>query len=304
MRLVFAGTPTVALPSLEALLDSHHEVVGVVTRPDAPAGRGRRLTPSHVAAFAQERGLEVLKPARPSDPEFQAQLRDLAPDACPVVAYGALLPASALEIPRHGWINLHFSLLPRWRGAAPVQRAIMAGDAETGTTVFRIVRELDAGDIYATERVALPEVTAGELLDQLARSGARQLLSVLDAVEAGAQPQPQPDEGVTLAPKITVDEARLDWNRDAVSLRNLVLACSPDPGAWCEAPGGRLKIYRAALADGVTAAPGQVVVSRRAVHVGTAQGAVELLEVQPAGKRRMAAIDWGRGQGIDGAVLT
>ena len=301
MRLVFAGTPEVAVPSLEALHASSHEVVGCVTRPDAPSGRGRKLRPSPVATRAEELGIPVLKPEHPREPAFQEQLRALAPDACPVVAYGALLPRSALEIPTHGWINLHFSLLPRWRGAAPVQRAIMAGDTRTGTTCFRIVPALDAGPVFDVEEVALPEATAGQLLDQLARSGAQQLVRVMDAVEAGAQPTPQPDEGVTLAAKLTPDEARLDFDAPALAVRNHVLGCSPDPGAWCLHRGERLKVHRAAIAEGVDAAPGELVTTKRQVFVGWADGALELLEVQAAGKRRMRAIDWARG-GVD-AVL-
>ncbi|SDL71896.1 methionyl-tRNA formyltransferase [Tessaracoccus oleiagri] len=301
MRLVFAGTPDVAVPSLEALAASGHEVVGVITRPDAPAGRGRRLTASPVAAKAVELGLPVLKPAHPRDEDFQRQLRDLAPDVCPVVAYGALLPQSALDIPARGWVNLHFSLLPRWRGAAPVQRAIMAGDAETGTTCFRIVRALDAGPVYEVESVPMPDETAGELLARLAVSGARQLVRVMDAIEGGAEPVPQAEEGVTVAAKLTSDDARVDFARTAAEVRNHIMGCSPDPGAWCELDGTRLKLYRASVAEGVSAAPGELVVTKRQVFAGTADGAVELLEVQAPGKRRMAAVDWARG-GVSGVL--
>ena len=311
MRLVFAGTPEVALPSLNALVASEHEVVAVITRPDAPAGRGRKLTPSPVAKRAVELGLEVLKPVHPREPEFQSRLRDLWVDVCPVVAYGALLPQSALDIPTHGWVNLHFSLLPRWRGAAPVQRAIIAGDAEIGTASFQIVRELDAGDVYLMDSMPMPDATAGELLSTLAESGARQLVRAVDMIAAGERPTPQPADGVTLAPKITVEEARLGWNRPAQELRNLIMGCSPQPGAWCEVDGQRLKIYRAAVSAAPSAlAPGHLFATKRQVFVGTGRatsseaerhqaarggwGALELLEVQPAGKRRMAAIDWAR----------
>ncbi|AQP44443.1 methionyl-tRNA formyltransferase [Tessaracoccus flavus] len=303
MKLVFAGTPDVAVPSLEALVESHHEVLAVITRPDAPAGRGRRLTPSPVAARAEELGLHVLKPAHPRDEDFQAQLRALAPDACAVVAYGALLPQSALDIPRHGWINLHFSLLPRWRGAAPVQRAIMAGDPAIGTATFRIVKELDAGDVYLSQSMATPEETAGELFGRLARSGATQLVQTMDLVEAGQTPTPQREDGITVAPKITVPEARIDWTRGSEELRNHILGCSPDPGAWCELAGERFKIYRARLAEYADLAPGEVAATKRQVFVGTGQGALELLEVQAPGKRRMSAIDWARA-GVSGRVLS
>lgn len=304
MRLVFAGTPEVALPPLEALLASEHEVVAVLTRPDAPSGRGRRLTPSPVGQRAAELGIEVLKPAKPSAEDFKARLRELAPDACPVVAYGGLLPQSVLDIPRLGWVNLHFSLLPRWRGAAPVQRAIMAGDEEIGTACFRIVRELDAGDVYRMESRPMPEATAGELLAGLAETGAAQLLEAVDAMAAGEQPTPQPTEGITLAPKVTVEEARLDLNADAATLRNLVMGCSPDPGAWCELDGQRLKVYRAAVsqAEGVALAPGELLLQKNRVLAGTGSGLLELQEVQAAGKRRMGAADWARG-GHSGSVL-
>lgn len=304
MKLVFAGTPGIAVPSLEALVGSRHEVVAVVTRPDATAGRGRRLTPSPVAIRAVELGLEVLKPGHPRDPEFRSRLRELNPDVCAVVAYGALLPTSVLEIPAQGWINLHFSLLPRWRGAAPVQRAVMAGDTEIGTSCFRIVRELDAGDVYRIAARPMPEATAGELLELLAVSGAAQLVETIDAVEAGEIPVPQETVGVTRAAKITVEEARVDFTRPAAEVRNHILGCSPDPGAWCELNGKRLKLYRARLADvQFTPAPGELHVTKRQVFVGAGDGVLELLEVQAPGKRRMAAIDWARSGAASGRLV-
>ncbi|HJE51189.1 MAG TPA: methionyl-tRNA formyltransferase [Tessaracoccus flavescens] len=294
MRLVFAGTPDVAVPSLEALVASSHEVVAVITRPDAPAGRGRKLTPSPVARRAEELGIEVLKPEHPREPVFQDRLRELAPDCCPVVAYGALLPQSALDIPLHGWVNLHFSLLPRWRGAAPVQRAVMAGDDEIGTACFQIVKALDAGDVYLMESRPMPDLTAGELLAELAISGADQLVRAMDLVAAGERPTPQPEEGVTIAPKLTVEEARIDWSLSASQLRNRIMGCSPDPGAWCTLDGERFKVYRVAVADTQPLEPGEVASTKRQAFVGTGEGTLELLEVQPAGKRRMPAIDWAR----------
>lgn len=303
MRLVFAGTPEVALPSLEALVASDHEVVAVVTRPDAPKGRGRKLTPSPVAARAEELGIEVLRPEHPSDPGFQARLGAIAPDLCPVVAYGALLPQTALDIPANGWLNLHFSVLPRWRGAAPVQRAIIAGDREIGTTCFSIVRELDAGAVYLSESFPMPSSTAGELLLALANSGANQLVRAVDLVAAGATPVPQSAEGVTIASKITVEEARLDWSRPADELARLILGCSPDPGAWCELEGQRLKIYRAEALDGPLLPPGELCATKRSVFIGTGEGTLELLEVQAPGRKRMAAADWAR-SGVHGKVLS
>ncbi|WP_432493202.1 methionyl-tRNA formyltransferase [Kineococcus auxinigenes] len=300
MRLVVAGTPEVALPSLEALLASTHEVAAVVTRPDARAGRGRRAAASPVATRAREAGLPVLQPATPRDPEFLAQLADLAPDACPVIAYGALVPPAALAVPRLGWVNLHFSLLPAWRGAAPVQRALMAGDDVTGACVFQLEQGLDTGPVYGslTEPVGHRD-TAGDLLTRLARSGARLLLDVLDAMQAGtACAVPQPADGVSLAPKITVEEARVDWNAPAAAVDRHVRACTPEPGAWTTFRGERLKLAPVLpLPPGhePAPAPGRVAVGKRRVLVGTGAGAVELGHVQPAGKRAMPALDWARG---------
>lgn len=296
MRLVFAGTPEVALPALEALAASDHELVGVVTRPDAPAGRGRRLVASPVAQWAQERDLRVLKPDHPRDPEFQAALRDLAPDCCPVVAYGALLPESALDIPVHGWVNLHFSCLPAWRGAAPVQHSIWAGDEVTGATTFRIVRELDAGPTFGvmTERIR-PNDTAGDLLGRLAEGGAGLLVATLDGLASGEiEARAQQTEGVSFAPKITVDDARIDWSQPAELIDRQIRACSPFPGAWTTVEGERLKVGPVTLA-GETLSPGQVEIGKNSVLVGTGTRGVLLGEVKAHGKRQMPAADWARG---------
>lgn len=295
MRLVFAGTPSVALPALKALLASSHEVVAVVTRPDAPRGRSKRPTPSDVAAFASEQGLPVLTPAHPRDEDFVDALTRLSPDACPVVAYGALIPQRVLDIPRFGWINLHFSLLPRWRGAAPVQRAIMAGDAQTGATTFRLVRELDAGPVF--DQVTLPLTgidTSGEVLDALAASGADLLLSTLDRLP-DLEPVAQPERGVTLAPKVEAADVRLDWTAPAVVLDRLIRGANPAPIAWTTLDGERLKVIlaRPAKADGL--APGELRVEKRRVLAGTGDGTLELLTVQAPGKKAMAAPDWSRG---------
>lgn len=296
MRVVFAGTPEVALPSLEAIVASDHELAGVVTRPDARAGRGRSLVASPVGAWAEEHGVPVLKPDHPRDPDFQAALRDLAPECCPVVAYGALLPQSALDIPQHGWVNLHFSCLPAWRGAAPVQHSIWAGDEVTGATTFRIVRELDAGPTFGvmTERIR-PTDTAGDLLDRLAEGGAGLLVATLDGLATGEiEAREQPAEGVSLAPKITVEDARIDWRSTAQRIDRQVRACTPAPGAWTEASGERLKIAPVTVTDEVLA-PGEVRVGKNSVHVGTATTAVRLGEVRAHGKRQMPAADWARG---------
>lgn len=295
MRLVFAGTPAVALPTLDAVAASGHELAAVVTRPDAARGRSRRPVPSEVARWADARGVRVLKPEHPRDPGFIAALADIAPDACPVVAYGALIPLRALDVPRYGWINLHFSLLPRWRGAAPVQRAIMAGDRETGATTFRLVPELDAGPVFGTLRRDLDgSETAGELLAALAADGARLMMTTLDAL-ATSVPTPQDAAGVTLAPKITVAEAELDWTRPAEELDRLIRGCSPAPMAWTELDGVRVRIAYARPTGETGLAPGALRVEKRRVLAGTGTTALELVRVHPHGRTQMPAADWGRG---------
>ena len=302
MRIVFGGTPDVAIPSLDALAGSRHELVAVVTRPDAPSGRGKKLTASPVAQRAAELGIEVLKPQRPRDEEFVARLAELAPDCCPVVAYGALLPQRVLDIPQHGWVNLHFSLLPAWRGAAPVQHAILAGDKTTGATTFRIVLELDAGPVFAavTEPIR-PDDTAGDLLHRLSVSGARLLVTTLDGIEDGTltpTPQPESDGQLSYASKISVDDARIDWKEPADVVDRLIRACFPAPGAWTTFEGERFKINSARISDAVLP-PGVLDVTKRSVRVGTGTQALALGEVQAQGKKPMAAADWARGVSFD-----
>ncbi|MDN5893508.1 MAG: methionyl-tRNA formyltransferase [Nocardioides sp.] len=298
MRVVFAGTPEVAVPALDALAASDHELVGVVTRPDAPAGRGRRLVASPVAQRAEELGVPVLKPEHPRDPEFQAGLRALQPDCCPVVAYGALLPQSALDIPEHGWVNLHFSLLPAWRGAAPVQHSIWAGDEITGATTFRIVKELDAGPTFGmmTERIR-PTDTSGDLLGRLAVGGAELLVRSLDGIADGSlEAREQDAEGVSFAPKILVENAEIDWSEPAVAVDRRIRACSPGPGAWSIHEGQRIKIGAVTIEDDhESLEPGVLVVAKSSVHVGTATTPVRLGEVKAFGKKQMNAADWARG---------
>jgi methionyl-tRNA formyltransferase len=304
VRLAFAGTPEAAVPSLAALLASRHDVVAAITRPDAPAGRGRAVRPSPVAQFAAEHGLEVLTPAHPRDEAFQHQLRELAVDAAPTVAYGALLPVAALEIPRLGWINLHFSLLPAWRGAAPVQHALLAGDEVTGATTFLIEEGLDTGPYFGMVTAQIgPTDTSGDLLGRLATAGAGLLVATLDALEDGTvQAVPQPTDGVSYAPKITVDDARVDWTAPALRVDRLVRACTPAPGAWTTFRGRRVKLGPVAVADAGTDAgtgmgsgtqlpPGVLAGDL----VGTATDAVRLGQVRPEGKGQMAAADWLRG---------
>jgi methionyl-tRNA formyltransferase len=298
VRIVFGGTPDVAVPSLDALADSRHELLAVVTRPDAPSGRGKKLTPSRVAQRAVDLGIEVLKPQRPRDEGFVTRLNELAPDCCPVVAYGALLPQRVLDIPRYGWINLHFSLLPAWRGAAPVQHAILAGDQLTGATTFQIVLELDAGPIFATviEPIRADD-TAGGLLHRLSLSGARLLVETLDGIEDGTltpTPQPETDAQVSYASKINVEDARIDWTQPAEVVDRLIRACSPAPGAWTTFRRERFKINSARISD-FALPPGRLEISKRSVSVGTATQALALDEVQAQGKKPMSAADWARG---------
>jgi methionyl-tRNA formyltransferase len=302
MRVVFAGTPEVAVPSLDAVAASPHELVGVVTRPDAPAGRGRKLVASPVAQRAEELGVPVLKPDHPRDPEFQAALRDLAPDCCPVVAYGALLPQSALDIPRHGWVNLHFSLLPAWRGAAPVQHAIWHGDEVTGATTFRIVQEMDAGPTYGVMTEAVrPTDTAGALLGRLASGGAQLLVATLDGIESGdIVARPQPTDGVSTAPKIRVEDAEVDWTEPAAAVDRRIRACTPGPGAWTTFEGERFKVGPVIIEANLDSlAPGALQVTKNAVLVGTGSLPVRLGEVKAFGKRQMPAADWARGVRVE-----
>ncbi len=304
MRVVFAGTPEVALPALAAVAASAHELVGVVTRPDAPTGRGRRLAPSPVAEAGEALGVPVLKPGHPREPDFQDALRALAPGACPVVAYGALLPQSALDLAPHGWVNLHFSLLPAWRGAAPVQHAIWAGDDVTGATTFRIVKELDAGPTYGlmTETIRSDD-TAGTLLGRLAEGGAGLLVATLDGIADGSlEERPQSGDDVSFAPKITVDDARVDWAQAAALVDRQVRACTPAPGAWTTYAGERVKLGPVTLADG-SLPPGELVAGKNAVVVGTGTQGVRLGDVQAVGRRPMPAADWARGLRLGGGEV-
>ncbi|MDC3725306.1 methionyl-tRNA formyltransferase [Rhodococcus sp. Rp3] len=304
MRVVFAGTPEPAVPSLLRLIESsRHEVVAVVTRPDTTAGRGRKVVRSAVGRIADEHGIEVLTPRSPRDPEFVARLTELAPDCCPVVAYGALIPQDVLDIPTHGWVNLHFSLLPAWRGAAPVQAAIAAGDEITGASTFRLEAGLDTGPVYGvvTETIR-PTDTAGDLLGRLAEAGASLLESTLDGLEDGIlTPAPQPADGVSHAPKVTVEAAQVQWTLPAHVVDRRIRAVTPAPGAWTMIGDLRVKIGPVTVTD-ETLEPGELDVRKDGVLVGTATTAVRLGTVQPPGKKAMAATDWARGARLDPKV--
>jgi len=306
VRIVFAGTPEPALPSLLRLIDSpHHEVVAVVTRPDAAAGRRAKPSPSPVAQLALDHGVPVLRPPRPNSDEFVSELTALAPECCAVVAYGALLSERLLAVPTHGWVNLHFSLLPAWRGAAPVQAAIAAGDAVSGATTFQIEPALDSGPVYGvvTETIRSTD-TAGDLLERLAVSGAALLDTTLDGIADGSlTPVPQPADGVTVAPKITVDAARVRWDLPAHVVERRIRAVIPNPGAWTMIGDLRVKLGPVGVDDTAeTLAPGMIRVERDGVRVGTGSAPVVLGHIQPPGKKPMNAADWARGARLDEAA--
>ena len=302
MRVVFAGTPEPALPSLRRLLEStRHDVVAVLTRPDAAAGRRGRTAPSSVAQLALDNDIPLLRPARPNSGEFIAELAEFAPDCCAVVAYGALLGDGLLALPGKGWVNLHFSLLPAWRGAAPVQAAIAAGDSVTGATTFQIERSLDSGPVYGvvTETIRATD-TAGDLLGRLSVTGAALLESTFDGIADGIlNAVPQPTDGVTVAPKITVDGARIRWDLPAHAVERRIRAVTPHPGAWTMIGDLRFKIGPVTV-DAVAdvqedLGSGEIRAARDGVRVGTGSRPVLLDRIQPPGKKSMIAADWARG---------
>ncbi len=310
VRLVFAGTPEPALPALQSLIDSpRHEVLAVLTRPDAASGRNGKPKPSPVARLAMEHDIPLLRPERPNSAEFVAELAELGPDCCPVVAFGALLRDELLAVPARGWVNLHFSLLPAWRGAAPVQAAIAAGDIVTGATTFQIEAGLDSGPVYGvvTESVR-PIDTAGDLLERLAASGAALLTTTLDGIADGAlTPVPQPSDGISVAPKITVEQARVRWGLPAEVVERRIRAVTPNPGAWTLIGDLRVKLGPVYLdTDGQslpnTLEPGEIHVDRHSVRIGTASQAVRLGQVQAPGKKLMNAVDWARGARLESSV--
>ncbi|MCU1435668.1 MAG: methionyl-tRNA formyltransferase [Pseudarthrobacter sp.] len=296
MRVLFAGTPAVAVPSLDALVTAGFDIVAVLTRPDAPIGRKRVLTPSPVAARAAELGLDIIHATR-VDEAVTAEIAAARPDVAAIVAYGGLIPRAALDVPPHGWINLHFSLLPAWRGAAPVQRSVIAGDDVTGAVTFLLEEGLDTGPVFGTLTEGVgPEDTAGALLERLSHSGAVLLSQTLSAVEAGkAAPRPQVGD-VSLAPKLTIDDGRLDWKQPALAIGRRARGVTPEPGAWTTLDGQRVKLEPVRLRpDSSGLVPGAVVLDGKSVLVGTGSHAVELTRIQPSGKKMMAAADWARG---------
>jgi len=304
LRLLFAGSPEVAVPSLEALLESDHDVVGVLTRVDSAHGRRRIITPTPVATRAEHAGRYVIRANRLDEAATEA-IDALTVDLGVIVAYGGLVPKRVLAIPRLGWINLHFSLLPRWRGAAPVQRSIMAGDTVTGATVFQLVEKLDAGDIFATMTAPIgAQQSAGALLQQLSFSGAGLLAGVVDSLaEGSAVAVPQSGE-VTLAPKLSLDDGRIDWSQPAQSVHNQIRGVAPEPGASTQVEGKRLKVLTAAIARERPAMPvGRIYFVGKKIFVGTATEPIELLRVHPAGRKEMDAVAWWRGLNSESEVV-
>lgn len=305
MRIVFAGTPQVAVPSLDALAAAGFDIAGVLTRPDAPVGRKRVLTPSPVAARAAELGIPVVKAARVTE-EVTRKIAGWAPEAAAIVAYGGIIPPSALAVPPHGWVNLHFSLLPAWRGAAPLQHSVIHGDDVVGASTFRLEQGLDTGPVYGTLAVTpSPEATSGELFAELASSGAKLLVATLEGI-ASDRLEPQAQAGdPTFAPKLTLQDGHLDWSQPAVALHRRARGVTPEPGAWTLLDGQRFKLEPPRLRPDVEGvAPGRLAWAGKALVVGTGTHALELTRVQPAGKKMMGAADWARGAGdIEGKVL-
>jgi methionyl-tRNA formyltransferase len=291
VRIAVAATPGVAIPTLDALLASEHELICVITRPDAPAGRGRALQSTPVANWAEVNSVKLFKP------ETSQSLGELIADLDLVVTigYGLLLPTDILEKPKHGFINLHFSLLPRWRGAAPVQRAIEAGDSITGVTVFQLDAGMDTGPIYLSAQIPLSSTTtADQLFDSLANLGVEPVLKTLDLIERGDTPSPQEDAGATRAYKLSKEEGLIDWNLDAKVINRKVNAFSPDPGAWSNFRGQVIKINKMRFSNEVVNA-GVLKAVDKSVYIGTATSALELLEVTPSGKSQMSAFSWANG---------
>ena len=299
LRVVFAGTPDVAVPTLEALARSSHEVVGVISRPDAPAGRGRHVRPSAVASAALSTGLPLVRPVTLADGAFDDVLDEWSPDLVVVVAYGLLIPERLLAHPRGGWINAHFSALPRWRGAAPIQHAIAAGDPTIAVTTFRIDAGLDTGPVLRqSEEIAIGDrEDAGHLLGRLAGVAARVVVQTVDdCAQDALTPTPQAATGITYAPRISSDDAHIDWRSPAEVVDRWIRACTPAPGAWSSVTGSRLRIGTPTnVVRDVDAVPGAIIAEKSRVLVGAAGGYVELGLVQPTGKKSMPAADWARG---------
>jgi len=298
MRVVFAGTPEFAVPALAAIAAAGHDLSLVLTRPDRPAGRGLAMVASPVKRWAERHGLAVFQPASLKDPEPQARIRAAAAEVMVVAAYGLILPQAVLDIPPRGALNVHASLLPRWRGAAPIARAILAGDALTGVSIMQMDAGLDTGPVLLSEAVPIaPDATAGTLHDELAALGARLIVAALEALARGTLvPRPQPEAGVTYAPKIDKAEANIDWRRPAAQIERQIRAFNPFPGAAATLDGAALKIWRAALLPDATGEPGAVLAAGAGgIDVACGRGALRVLELQRAGGKRLGAAEFLRG---------
>ncbi len=306
LRILFAGTPDFSVPPLRALLESEHQVVGVHTQPDRPAGRGRKLQPSPVKQVAQEAGVPVYQPATLRRSEAVETIADLAPDLMVVVAYGLILPPEVLAIPRLGCVNIHASLLPRWRGAAPIQRAIEAGDRVTGVSIMQMDEGLDTGPVYLMRETPIErEDTAATLHDRLARLGAEALMEALPGIADGSlQPRPQDEAGATYAPKLEKKEAFIDWTQPAWRIERKVQAFNPWPVAQTRYEQANLRIWEAHAIDGMTAAPGTVMAAgREGVDVATGEGLLRITRLQMPGKKPVTAQDFINAHAIQGVVL-
>ncbi len=292
MRICIAATPSVAVPTLEALLASEHQIISVITRPDAPAGRGRSLKSSAVSDWAASNSVQCHKPTSVDEISLLVAHCDLVI----TIGFGVLLPKAVLNIPKHGFINLHFSLLPRWRGAAPVQRALEAGDTTTGVTVFKLDAGMDTGPIYTTSTIDInPTINTQELIAELSSLGVNAVLEAISLIEKGVVPQDQPGEGATRASKLSSEEAQIDWGQDSLAIVNKIRAFYPNPGAWSNFRTAKIKIEAAKVSE-LVLKPGEVALQGRSVLVGTGNGAIELVTVKVAGKSAMSAQDWANGQ--------
>ena len=291
MRIAVAATPEVAIPTLDALLASEHELLFVITRPDAPAGRGRALQATPVANWAVANSVKLFKPE--TSQSLGELIKDL--DLVVTIGYGLLLPIEVLETPKYGFINLHFSLLPRWRGAAPVQRAIEAGDSVTGVTVFQLDAGMDTGPIYLSTQIPLSvSTTADQIFESLANLGVEPVLKTLDLIERGERPSPQEEKGATRAYKLSKEEGLIDWNSDAEAINRKINAFNPDPGAWSNFRGQIIKINKVRVSN-ESAKAGVLKAIEKSIYIGTGTSALELLEVTPAGKAQMSATSWANG---------
>lgn len=295
MRILFAGTPKNAVPTLQALINSEHEIVGVLTRPPAPSGRGRKLVESEVSITAKENNIPVFTPKTLKDPQTQTELKNIGFDLAVVVAYGNLIPKEVLEIPAHGWINLHFSILPRWRGAAPIQYAVMNSDSQTGACVFQLEEGLDTGPVYKQITTTIEKKTSSDLLTELGQNGSEIVLESIKMIQNGQKPTPQDEEGVTLAPKIPSNTGEIDFTKSAAEIEALIRAVTEQPGAYSFVDEKRIKIAPVEIVEENDLQPGELKITKKEVFVGTATQNLLLTKVAPSGKSWMNASDWGRG---------